>query len=205
MEKKVDESGVASGIEARRQTVTWVAAGIIALLTLPFFAGFVYPILMLPFYSYICLGRTSATDVVASASNPVDVANYIYFLSGKGCKIPPPPPPSYEAPCTTDDPQCSVNGVIRKSLETIGPGYHGVHQYFNEGLISWRRYMGEAYPRAAYAGTMWAVELHNTNTLFQAFTLLVFGVIAIAFPVIIKRASERIADWLVKGKSSGKD
>jgi hypothetical protein len=62
--------------------------------------------------------------------------------------------------------------------------------------------MGGVNSRAANTGATVAIELHNTNTIFQSISILFFLALAIAFGVVVKRVSEWIVDQILGKKPS---
>jgi hypothetical protein len=182
---------------SRRGATFWLVTAALLLVTLPYVFGFLYAVLMLPARSMICEGKFGTSDVIRDTISPVDVADYRYFLMGKGCHVPPPAEAS-TITCAAGDVQCATNAILNASLGGIESGYRGTHQFFGDDIVSRLfSYMGDAYPRAATAGTMLAIELHNTNTIFQALTLLFFAVLAIAFPIVVTRLAQWAADRIV--------
>jgi hypothetical protein len=60
----------------------------------------------------------------------------IYLTISPPVPQPPPPavtnPPPARVSSSVNNPQDNVNKIINDSLRSIGPGYRGVHRYFND-------------------------------------------------------------------------
>jgi len=155
------------------EQISWIVTVGAFLLILPYAVGFLYAVFALPLYAVACKGETSREAILGQVVKPIREEDYLTFLAGKGCALPPPPSPRPEVQCVPQgqpgyDPQCSVNGVLRRSLESIDERYRGVHPYFNDDLIGRLfSYMGDAYFKAAIRGTEVAVDLQARNPLFR--------------------------------------
>jgi hypothetical protein len=171
----------------QRSGMYWLVMAALLLVTLPYAGGFLYAVLLFPAHSIICNGKFGQSDVIRDAINPVDVADYLYFLSGNGCHAPTPVQQMPQTPC--NDLRC----VFNSNLGQINSTYRGAHQYYNDDIFGWMLdAYGNAATQAGVAGSMLAVQLLNTNTIFQTLAMLFFLGLAIGFGAIITN----LAQWL---------
>jgi hypothetical protein len=180
--------------------ISWILTIGALVLVLPYAVGFLYAIFALPLYAVACQSETSRDVIIGQVAKHIRPEDYLTFLAGKGCVAPPPQRPPPEVPCPDStqpgyDPQCMVNQIIRRSLQSIDERYRGVHRYFNDDLIGRLfSYMGDAYFKAAVKGSEFAVDLHDKNPLFRAFAWVIVGAGVLAGVTFVRRLSTRIAD-----------
>lgn len=178
----------------RRTAIFWLVLSVLLLLTGPYALGFLYAVLMFPAHSIICNGKFGQSNVIRDAINPVDVSDYQYFLLGKGCHVPVPAQQTPARQCPESDPLCDFG----LNVGEVNPSYTGQTRYYNDDFVG---RLCDAYgntaAQAADAGSMLAVELLNTNTIFQALAMLFFLVLGIFFGAIITRVAQWITDRII--------
>lgn len=177
--------------------VARLITGALLLVAAPYFFGFFYALIMMPAYSFRCHDKLGQSNIISDAIKPVDIADYRYFLMGKGCKAPSPLAP-FEPSCRNDDLQCLANGILSQSLGGFTKSDLGRTRFFGDDVVSALfNYVAHAYAAAANAAAMLAMELRNTNTIFQLIAPLFFLAASIFVSIVGIRLIDRTADGFV--------
>ncbi len=181
---------------ARKQSIVAdLIVGLFLLVLLPYAAGFLYAVIMMPAYSFVCHGKSDRADILHDVIQPVDIADYRYFLMGRGCHLPRPVSQSSLPLCAGDDLQCRANSILSQSLGGITESPGGTTRFFGDDIVSaLLGYVAGAYATAANTGAMLAISLRNTNTIFQTIVALFFLFVIGIFGTLAAYTGKKIGD-----------